>query len=91
MSLDETTLGALSGYSTTLSSTRAYRIVRVKAKLNNLTDSVLLYPVPRFVTDLWLYYCFRRLGCLQSSVVLMNLQRPDGVPGLVEHILPRYR
>lgn len=43
MPLDETTLSALSGYSTTLTSTRAYRIVQVKATFNSLTDSVLLY------------------------------------------------
>ena len=41
--IDETKFSALSGYSTTFSATRAYRIVRIKATLNDLTDSVFLY------------------------------------------------
>jgi hypothetical protein len=43
MPVDETKFSALSGYSTTFSATRAYIIVRVKATLNDLTDSVFLY------------------------------------------------
>ncbi len=44
--VNEVTLSALTGYSTTFSSTRAYRLVLVKATLNNLSDSMYLYIKP---------------------------------------------